>query len=102
MFEVGKKYQRMGYDSIWHILYVGEHRTFARTTDGTELGLLNSDFPKFKEYVEPKVVKQVLKVCLASDGYIYTGSDTSMPANCIGKVSITHIEGQGLAVEVIG
>jgi hypothetical protein len=108
MFEAGKKYVVGQGTPVATCLYADD-LTVVMRYDGNK-HVLNSqpiNFVKsgWVEYVEPKVLTTELFV--RSDGAEIWLNDGSISKkypdnNTIGKIRITHVEGSGLAVEVVG
>jgi hypothetical protein len=101
MFEVGKKYKN-GRGDIKECLYVNDRGAVLRSSTTDEW--YDKQYAQYwKEYVEPKVIEQVQYV-LTSTGEIIIDEHPELPHGWtrIGTIRVTHTEGQGLAVEVIG
>jgi hypothetical protein len=100
MFEVGKKYKRLGV--VRTCVFVNEHgAVLQRESDSGFYSHSNTEW--WKEYVEPKVDTAELYVHRYHDGsmdcrYFSNSEDPET----IGRIRITHTEGQGLKVDVLG
>lgn len=105
MFEVGKKYSYHSKGPVATCLFSDDETTVMRYDwNSHPLASSTSYFIRegWKEYVEPKVVKEVLYVKIFND-VIYTTmrSDSNGGAKVIGKICITHTEDHGTKIEIL-
>jgi hypothetical protein len=100
MFEVGKKYKRLGV--VRTCVFVNEHgAVLQRESDSGFYSHSNTEW--WKEYVEPKVVTTELLIRTNGTNIWTIDPDQLYDPNAttIGRIRITHTEGQGLKVEVL-
>jgi hypothetical protein len=110
MFEAGKKY-RFGLHNttiIYTCIWANEHGAVVQWENYGRLQqshVEHCSFNYYEEYVEPKVhTTERYVICNMETGGIFTHISpvSSYGYENVGLIRISHTEGQGLAVEVVG
>lgn len=107
MFEVGKKYKVVHSKAIRECLWIGDGRVLmSKSTDGSYPSpcLVDIDYSyNWEEYAGPKKIVKELYVKTNGIDTVWCVDypETNLIGGLLGKIRLTHTEGQGLTVEVI-